>query len=79
MKLFKNFDPGEETEFRRWARANYKPFSPISDVWHPVVQDECTKINTEADLKVPTIDLITERDKAQTIREKLKAALGNGV
>ena len=47
MSLFKNLSEKEENSFRQWARENYKPFEPISGVWHPVVQDECTKINRE--------------------------------
>jgi hypothetical protein len=50
MRLFKNLTPDEEAEFRQWARANYKPFAQINGVWHPVVQDECTKMNVEAEL-----------------------------
>jgi hypothetical protein len=45
MKLFKDLTETEEAEFRAWARANYTPYSDISGVWHPVVQDECRKIN----------------------------------
>ena len=45
MKLFRDLSEQEEVEYRRWARENYKPFEPISGVWHPVVQEECTKIN----------------------------------
>lgn len=38
----------EEAEFRAWARDNYTPFDAISEVWHPVVQEECAKMNIEA-------------------------------
>ena len=47
MKLFRNLTTEEEDEFRQWARDNYEPFSEIKGVWHPVVQDECVKINQE--------------------------------
>ena len=47
MKLFRNLTTKEEEEFRRWARDNYEPFSEIKGVWHPIVQDECVKINQE--------------------------------
>ena len=47
MKLFRNLTTKEEDEFRQWARDNYEPFSEIKGVWHPVVQDECVKINQE--------------------------------
>jgi len=45
--FFKQLSSEEESEFRKWARDNYKPFSDISGVWHPVVQDECKKMNEE--------------------------------
>lgn len=47
MKLWEDMSPEEEIDFRRWARENYKPFEPIKGIWHPVVQDECVKINRE--------------------------------
>lgn len=46
--LFCHLSPARETEFRKWARDNYRRFDPISGVWHPVVQDECRKINEES-------------------------------
>jgi hypothetical protein len=45
--LFKSLTDEEEKEYREWARSNYKKFDPIKGVWHPVVQEECTKINEE--------------------------------
>jgi hypothetical protein len=47
MELFRELDTKEEKEFREWARNNYKKFDTIKGVWHPVVQDECVKINAE--------------------------------
>ncbi len=47
MKLFRDLSPDEEQEFRDWARQNYVPYSEIKGIWHPVVQDECVKINKE--------------------------------
>ena len=47
MKIFRDLTPAEEIEFRKWARETYQPFTKISGVWHPVVQDECIKINKE--------------------------------
>lgn len=47
MPIFRDLSPEEEKEFREWARVEYKPLSPISGVYHPVVQDECVKINRE--------------------------------
>jgi hypothetical protein len=48
MALFRTLDPAEEAKFRQWARENYTPFSPIDGIWHPLIQDECRTINTEA-------------------------------
>lgn len=50
MKLFKDLDQQETAGFRRWARDNYEPFTPISGLWHPIIQDECRVINEEADV-----------------------------
>lgn len=48
MKLFRDdLSPSEIEDFRRWARENYKPLEPINGAWHPVVQDECAKMNAE--------------------------------
>lgn len=52
MKLFRDLTPEEEADFRKHARENYKPFTPILGVWHPVYQDECCKINKEADFQL---------------------------
>jgi len=48
MEMFRKLGAKEEKEFRQWARDNYKPFSEIKGVWHPVIQDECVKINKKA-------------------------------
>lgn len=45
--MWKQLTAVEEQDFRQWARDNYKLADPISGVWHPVVQDECAKINAE--------------------------------
>lgn len=50
MKLFRELTEKEQDEFRRWARENYQPFSEIKGIWHPAVQEECTKMNREAEL-----------------------------
>tara|TARA_R110002167_G_scaffold143936_6_gene333530 strand:+ start:2328 stop:2531 length:204 start_codon:yes stop_codon:yes gene_type:complete len=46
-RMFKDIPEGseEEKEFRLWARENYEPLSPILGIWHPVVQNECVKMN----------------------------------
>ena len=48
MKLFREIDDEEEAEsFKKWARDNYEPMTPIKGVWHPIVQQECVEINKE--------------------------------
>lgn len=37
----------EEQQFRKWARDNYKKGEIILELWHPIVKDECNKINEE--------------------------------
>jgi hypothetical protein len=49
VKLFRELTAEEEAEFRKWARDNYVPFSDIRGIWHPVVQDECRKMNESAE------------------------------
>jgi len=53
MTLFRDLGEAEAASFRKWARENYKPFSEISGLWHPVVQAECTQMNKEADVWRP--------------------------
>ena len=45
-------DEKEIQEYRKWARDNYKPLSDIKGIWHPIIQDECMKMNEE--LTVPS-------------------------
>ncbi len=54
MNLFKNLTKKEEEEYRQWARDNYIPFTPIIGVYHPIVQEECIKMNKEKGLKNET-------------------------
>ena len=51
--LFRELNEIEEKEFRNWARENYTPLDIIKGIWHPVVQDECTKMNREKMIVVP--------------------------
>jgi hypothetical protein len=62
MKLFRELAPDEEAQFRQWARYHYEPFTKIEGIWHPVVQDECVKMNIEeaAKLHIPVTDLYPE-------------------
>jgi hypothetical protein len=52
MNLFRKLSEQEQKEFRQWARDNYKPYDPINGVWHPVIQEECTEINRQAELNL---------------------------
>lgn len=45
--MFRQFTAKEAEEAKAWARANYVPLEPISGVWHPIVQRECTLMNEE--------------------------------
>ena len=60
--FFRELSKKEEAVFRQWARDNYKPGEPISGIWHPVVQNECTVMNTERAVLVP--DKVDGRRKA---------------
>lgn len=44
---FRTLTETEKTEFRRWARENYKINSLIDLLWHPVIVEECEKMNSE--------------------------------
>jgi hypothetical protein len=47
--MFRSLTEEEKKEFRTWARENHKPGDKIEMFWHPVVQDECVKIDEEVD------------------------------
>lgn len=49
MNLYRELNEKEKQDFRDWARVHYKPYSEIKGIWHVVVQEECVKINREAD------------------------------
>jgi len=46
--LFMVLTPAEEAEFRQWARTHHVLGDAVSETWHPVVRDECRKIDEEA-------------------------------
>jgi hypothetical protein len=54
MKFFRDLTKSEEIEFREWAREHYVPNTEIKSFWHPVVQDECVRINRESEIKNST-------------------------
>lgn len=45
--IFKDLTDEQEKEFREWARNKYVPLHPINLMWHPVVRNECMKINED--------------------------------
>jgi hypothetical protein len=47
MRIYRELTEEEEKEFRKWARDNYEVFNSIDGCWHPVVQEECVKMNKE--------------------------------
>lgn len=49
--MFRLLNEKEETEFRHWARQNYTPGTEISEVWHPVVRDECRRMCEENEIR----------------------------
>ena len=49
--LFKELDPSEIKSFQDWAWDFYKPGDVINELWHPVIQAECEKINLNAGIK----------------------------
>jgi hypothetical protein len=67
MTLFKELNENQETEFRRWARDNYEPLTPIEGIWHPVIQDECAKINSAHDLLLGYPETEPERVKIRFV------------
>ena len=45
--LFRQLNQEAVVEFRKWSRDNYELGSEISELWHPVVQEECELMNIE--------------------------------
>lgn len=49
--MFRQLTEPEKEKFRQWAQENYIPHSEISEVWHPVIQAECRRINEEIEFQ----------------------------
>lgn len=45
--FYRALSADEESRFRRWAREHYHPGSEIPGHYHPVVVEECARINRE--------------------------------
>lgn len=59
---FRELDKKEEKEFRQWARDNYKKGDEIKPIWHPVVRDECNKINEDRKISLELLETILYRE-----------------
>ena len=46
--LFRSLSADEVKEFKKHARENFIPESPVNPVWHPVYRHECDKISAES-------------------------------
>lgn len=69
MKMFRELSVKENQEFRNWARHNYTPLTPINGTWHPVVQDECVRMNIEAGRNITPQDMI-DMDDLEMVTKK---------
>lgn len=49
--MFRQLTQLEKEKFKQWARMNYIPHTEINEVWHPVVQAECRRINEEIEFQ----------------------------
>ena len=49
--MFRQLTEPEKEKFRQWARTNYIPHTEINEVWHPVIQAECRRINEETEFQ----------------------------
>lgn len=66
--MFRVLNKEEEAQFRLWARRNYTPFTEISEVWHPVVQDECRRMCEESQIR---FDVSSEEPSERTLDLKI--------
>lgn len=63
--MFRQLTEPEKEKFRQWARTNYIPHTEINEVWHPVVQSECRRINEEMESKPGEYQTETFADKKE--------------
>ena len=45
--LFRDLDAQEVEEFKQWAREYYSVGDDVSELWHPIVREECRLMNEE--------------------------------
>jgi hypothetical protein len=55
--FFLKLSAEDEIKFRNWAREEYRANTPIKETWHPIVRDECKKINGEAKEVIINLDI----------------------
>jgi hypothetical protein len=68
--FFRTLDPDEAASFRQWARENYKRSEGIDPLWHPVIREECARIDEKMR---PEVDAAVEnlRKLKQLLRGEL--------
>lgn len=49
--MFRQLTEPEKEKFRQWAQTNYIPHTEINEVWHPVIQAECRRINEDIEVQ----------------------------
>lgn len=47
MNIFRTLDKKETKEFKKYANENYISGTAINPIWHPVVKEECKRMNTK--------------------------------
>jgi hypothetical protein len=63
--MFRELSPEEELEFRQWARDNHKPNEPINPLWHPIIRQECSRIDDECNLALNRPIMLARRGTNQ--------------
>ena len=69
--MFISLSAEEEVPFRKWARDNHKPGQEISEGWHPVVRDECRKMDREARRLTLTLTIAFDDDAVPPAIERV--------
>ena len=45
--FFRDLDAKEIESFKQWARDNHHPGAETSGLWHPIIREECKRIDKE--------------------------------
>jgi len=59
--MYRELSNQEVKEFKQWANENYKPNEPIESLWHPVIKQECERINIKFYME-NTLNLLTNQN-----------------